>query len=231
MKCKICNKEVRYFRKHLKDEHNLTDIEYYIRYCNSGIVPICKCCGKPVTKFKDDTFDRGPVDYCSINCKNKNHSLKMKQLHKYGVYAGTSKITNYNKSKTHRLTASLKAKARRLNKESTAFNSEYSDRIRNRDNIRSRYNSEENRYLYVLEYDDKIKVGSTSKLDRRLNELTGFNDKHIYKGTVYNISGLECNILLKFKDYTLLDETGSYYTEYLDKTCLSDVLAYITNNL
>lgn len=229
MKCKICGKEMFYFRKHLKEEHNLTDMEYYIKYVNNGNIPVCKYCGNPVTKFKNDTFDCGPVDYCSTKCRHLDHSNKIKSLHKRGIYKGTSNISEYNKSEKHRKIASIKAKERRLNKESTGFNSEYSDRIRNRDNIRSRYPLDSERYLYVLEYSDKIKVGSTSFLDRRLSELSGYKSKYLFKGTVFNISQIECDVLIKFKNYTIKDDTGSYYTEYLNKSCLVEVLQYIQN--
>lgn len=231
MKCKICGKEMFYFRKHLKEVHNLTDIEYYTKYVNNGITPVCKYCGKPVTKFKEDTFSKGPVEYCSTKCRHMDHSNIMKKLHKCGVYKGTSKISEYNKSNLHKEVAKQKAKERRLDKNSIAFNSEYSDRIRNKDNIRRRYKSTDNRYLYVLEYEDKIKVGSTSRLDRRLSELKGFNNKYLFKGTVFDISQLECDVFLTFKNKTLLDKTHSYYTEYLEKDCLNNILTYIKNNI
>ena len=231
MKCEICGKEMLYFRKHLKEKHNLTDIEYYIKYINNGNIPVCKYCGKPVSKFKNDTFSCGPVDYCSTECRHLDHSHKIKNLHKLGVYKGTSRISIYNKSEEHRKIASIKAKERRLNKGSCGFNSEYSDRIRNRDNIRSRYPLDSERYLYVLEYSDKIKVGSTSSLDRRLSELSGYCEKYLFKGTVFDISQIECDILIHFKNYTILDTTKTYYTEYLDKKCLTEVLQYIQNNI
>ena len=74
-----------YFRKHLKEVHNLTDIEYYTKYVNNGITPVCKYCGKPVTKFKEDTFSKGlainlqPFSYIFIP-GTSSHSFPRREM-------------------------------------------------------------------------------------------------------------------------------------------------------
>lgn len=232
MKCEICNKEFRQIRKHIEKVHNMDPFDYYAKFISkTNKRPVCLNCGKEITKFRSNKFSRGPEEYCCKKCRYEAHSKKITELHKTGKYLGTSRIVEYNKSDTHRKIASEKAKNRRLDKESIAFNSEFSDRIRNRDNILSRYPEDSIRYLYVLEYDDKIKIGSTSKLERRLNDLKGYNKTYIYTGTVKDMANLECDIFIKFKYYTLLDETRSYYTEYLNKSCLYDVLNFIKENV
>lgn len=232
MQCKICNGNFRYIKAHLKKAHHMEPMEYYIKYLSdTHEQPVCQYCGKAITEFRGNTISKGPDMYCSKECRYKAHSKDMKNLHEQGTYVGTSKLGEYNKSEKHRKIASENAKNRRLDKESTAFNSEYSDRIRNRDNILSRYNLTDERYLYVLVFDDKIKVGSTSKLDRRLGTLSGFNAKHIYKGTVEQMANLECELFLAFKNHTLLSEDGTYYTEYLDRDCLDAVLTFINSNI
>jgi hypothetical protein len=235
MICEICKNDYKNFLNHLKS-HNINGIEYYCKYIlKLNEIPKCKC-GKEITKFKGRKIENGLSEYCSHECyisDNKkrhkegifiNHSEKMKQLHKEGKYKETSHFINYNKTKKHSDIVSKFAKNRRLEKESKGFNSEYSDRIRNLNNILERFSNNDKRYLYILEYDNKIKLGSTSNINRRFKELNGYNKCYLYEGNVEIIASLECALFIKYKNYTLLDDSKSFYTEYLEKSILNSLL-------
>lgn len=226
--CKICGKEFKKMRAHVSKCHKIDPVKYYIKYeLNSLECPRCIICGEHVNKFLKNSMEFGLSPYCSLKCSRKGHSQKMQELHKQDCYKGTSYFINYNKTKEHSELISKISKERRLDKKSKGFNSEYSDRIRNRDNLCARFLETDLRYLYVLEYRNKIKLGSTSCLDRRMSNLDGFITKHLFEGFAHHIAYLECELFLQFIDYTLLDETESYYTEYLSKDCLPKLLKVI----
>lgn len=77
--CKICNKKYKNnlsFSKHLKLEHNLSYLEYNIKY-EGFIRPICPICGKP-TKLKSGLSFRKTCD--SKKCKRKWRSTTIKNI-------------------------------------------------------------------------------------------------------------------------------------------------------
>jgi len=237
MLCLICNKEFFLLKIHLQKVHNIELLTYYKKYIlqDETYQKLCPICNKEITTFWSDRISSGRLsDFCSQECSRKGHSLKIKELHKEGIYEGTSYFYHFydEHGEEHKKLLSELSKARALNKTSKGFNSEYSDRIRNRDNLLKRTNKEDDRYLYVIEFDDKIKLGSSSDFKRRLTELKAKNFiHHSFKGNAHDIINLECELLLQFQEYTLLDETQKFYTEYLSKNCLEYLLLVIKQNL
>jgi hypothetical protein len=237
MLCLICNKEFRLLKIHLQKVHNIELLPYYKKYIlnDETYQKLCPICNTEITTFKNGRLsDNKLSDFCSQACARKGHSLKMKKLHEDGIYEGTSYFYHYydEHGEEHKKLLSELSKARALDKTSKGFNSEYSDRIRNRDNLLKRTNKEDDRYLYVIEFDDKIKLGSSSDFNRRLRELKARSFVfHSFLGKAYNIINLECDLLLQFQEYTLIDETGKFYTEYLSKNCLENLLSEIKQKI
>lgn len=234
--CKICYKQFKNVIGHVRVAHHMDKLTYYKKYIIEDInyKKICPICGNEVTKFFKRSTEMQLQEYCCMACARKGHSLKMKKLHEDGIYEGTSYFYHYydEHGEEHKKLLSELSKARALDKTSKGFNSEYSDRIRNRDNLLKRTNKEDDRYLYVIEFDDKIKLGSSSDFNRRLRELKARSFVfHSFLGKAYNIINLECDLLLQFQEYTLIDETGKFYTEYLSKNCLENLLSEIKQKI
>lgn len=95
--CKICGKECndRGIGTHVKNQHNITPIQYYDTYYEKHVCPVC---GKN-TKFR--SIHQGYLEFCSIKCADlersvfktrnpqKNPQIKQKtiqtNLDRYGV--------------------------------------------------------------------------------------------------------------------------------------------------
>lgn len=71
-KCVICNNSYYRFIKHLKNEHNISDKEYYDTYIKTEDEGICLVCGKP-TKYI--SFSRGYQKHCK-SCGSTLGQLK-----------------------------------------------------------------------------------------------------------------------------------------------------------
>lgn len=70
--CVICNNSYYRFIKHLKNEHNISDKEYYDTYIKTEDEGICLVCGKP-TKYI--SFSRGYQKHCK-SCGSTLGQLK-----------------------------------------------------------------------------------------------------------------------------------------------------------
>jgi hypothetical protein len=148
-------------------------------------------------------------------------------LTRAGRYKGTTKIAEYNKSDAHRKKASELAMKRKLTKGSRGFNSEHADRIRNYQNLINRESNDKIRYLYLMKFDNSIKVGSTSTLDRRIFTLDPVDMLFLAKGGSHDIAKLELDTLVEFEYHTLLNEDKTAYTEHIDSSQTDNVISYL----
>lgn len=142
-------------------------------------------------------------------------------------YKGTNRIADYNRSESHRIKCRELAYKRHTIKGARGFNSEYSDRLRNYNNIINRESADHKRFLYLIEFDSNIKVGSTSTFNRRMFALSPESIIRVFEGGSHEIAKLEFDTLVKFENYTLLNQNKTAFTEYLDKCILPEIISYL----
>lgn len=146
-----------------------------------------------------------------------NRSEHMKQLHKEGRYKGTSKIGIWNSSEEKRERMKNIREKNRLDKNSKGYGSEYHMRMANRTLLHNKFQGQ-NGFMYFLEFPKTVKVGFSKEWHRRLDkEITGGRVILIISGPTDDLADLEFDTFIEFQDYTQLDETGTRYTEFLDK--------------
>lgn len=146
-----------------------------------------------------------------------NRSEHMKQLHKEGRYKGTSKIGIWNSSEEKRERMKNIRERNRLDKNSKGYGSEYHMRIANRTLLHNKFQGQSG-FMYFLEFPKTVKVGFSKEWHRRLDkEITGGRVILIISGPTDDLADLEFDTFIEFQDYTQLDETGTRYTEFLDK--------------
>jgi len=156
-----------------------------------------------------------------------NRSEHMKELHKAGRYQGTSKIGIWNQSQEkHDRMASLYDK-NRLDKTSHGYGSEYAQRINNRNLLHNKFQGEEG-YIYFLEFPKSVKVGFSKDWERRVTkQILGGKALMIIAGPTNDLADLEFSTLIKFQEFTQLDERGLRYTEFIDKSQKKKVEKYL----
>ena len=146
-----------------------------------------------------------------------NRSEHMKQLHKDGRYKGTSKIGIWNSSEEKRERMKNIREKNRLDKNSKGYGSEYHMRMANRTLLHNKFQGQSG-FMYFLEFPKTVKVGFSKEWHRRLDkEITGGRVILIISGPTDDLADLEFDTFIEFQDYTQLDETGTRYTEFLDK--------------
>ena len=146
-----------------------------------------------------------------------NRSEHMKQLHKDGRYKGTSKIGIWNSSEEKRERMKNIRERNRLDKNSKGYGSEYHMRMANRTLLHNKFQGQSG-FMYFLEFPKTVKVGFSKEWHRRLDkEITGGRVILIISGPTDDLADLEFDTFIEFQDYTQLDETGTRYTEFLDK--------------
>lgn len=76
--CKICNKETKYFKKHLKYHHpEIKDIEnYYLKFIDP-LAGKCKTCGNKTTFMR---VHSGFREFCSDICATKNPEIQKRRM-------------------------------------------------------------------------------------------------------------------------------------------------------
>src|SRR4030065_1067701 len=76
--CKICNKETKYFKKHLKYHHpESKDIEnYYLKFIDPWAGK-CKTCGNKTTFMR---VHSGFREFCSDICATKNPEIQKRRM-------------------------------------------------------------------------------------------------------------------------------------------------------
>lgn len=211
----------------LKDKYSLTLEEYYniIVHNDKNFPHVCRNpeCGK---RLKFLGLSNGYHGTCNRQCADRYHSYHMVEITKTGVYKGTSHFLIYNKLESTKDLRRSQVEASKMDKNSTAFGSEYMSRYTNYSNILARYNYNKSvvRYLYLLEFSDKIKVGSTISIKRRIHNFGELpNPVFVIKGFLEEMARYEMEILRKFIKFTLRSDDGRF-TEFLPKDKLNDVI-------
>lgn len=160
-----------------------------------------------------------------------NRSEHMKFLHAQGRYAGTSRIGLWNSSEDKRIRmANLRTK-NALDKTSHGYGSEYHMREVNRELLHNKFQGESG-YLYFLDFPASVKVGFSKDWERRTTQqILGGRVIMIISGPTDDLADLEFDTLLKFQDYTKLNEDGTRYTEFLDKKEKRPVYKYLEESV
>lgn len=158
-----------------------------------------------------------------------DRSAHMKELHKSGRYLGTSKIGTWNSSEDKRIRMSELRSKNSLNKMSKGIGSEYQMRLTNRQLLHNKFQGELG-YLYFLEFPASIKVGFSKNYEGRTSYIGG-KISMIITGPTNELADLEFDTFIKFKDYTQLNEEGTRYTEFMDKSIKNKVFKYLSEKV
>jgi len=151
----------------------------------------------------------------------------MRQLHKEGRYKGTSRIGVWNSSEEKRERMKNIRERNRLDKNSHGYGSEYHMRQANRTLLHNKFQGQSG-FMYFLEFPKTVKVGFSKEWHRRLDrEITGGRVILIISGPTDDLADLEFDTFIEFKDYTKLDESGTRYTEFLDKKVKKQIYEYL----
>lgn len=185
-----------------------------------------------LTGSSSDFEDLLPFDFF-------DRAARMRELHKQGRYAGTSKIGTWNSSEEKRQRmVNIRAK-NALDKTSTGYGSERKMRLDNKNLILSQYTGQPG-YLYFLDFPglDSIKIGFSKNWEFRttyqlVSKKSGTEEKvlMIISGTAEKLAELEYDTLLEYQKYTRLNPTGTRYTEYLDRKILPVVYKFLENRV
>ena len=156
-----------------------------------------------------------------------NRSEHMKQLHKEGRYNGTSKIGIWKKKKKKRERMKNIREKNSLNKTSRGYGSEYHMRMANRTLLHNKFQGQMG-FMYFLEFPKTIKIGFSKEWHRRLDkEITGGRVILIISGPTNDLADLEFDTFIEFQEFTKLNETGTRYTEFLDKKAKKEVYNFL----
>jgi hypothetical protein len=149
----------------------------------------------------------------------------MKELHKLGRYIGTSKIGAWNSSDDKRVRMAELRSRNSLDKSSRGYGSEYHMRVSNRLLLHNKFQGRQG-YLYFLEFPSSIKVGFSKDYMGRVSYLGG-SIIRIVSGPTNDLADLEFDIFMKFMNFTKLNDEGTRYTEFMDKSIKNKVLKFI----
>lgn len=167
------------------------------------------------------------ADFSDLFLLGFDRAEHMRQLHKEGRYKGTSKIGVWNSSDEKRERMKNIREKNRLDKTSRGYGSELHMRIANRTLLHNKFQGARG-FMYFLEFPKTVKVGFSKEWHRRLNkEITGGRVILIISGPTDDLADLEFDTLIEFQEYTKLDETGTRYTEFLDKRVKKQVYDYL----
>lgn len=158
-----------------------------------------------------------------------DRSAYMKELHKSGRYLGTSKIGLWNSSEDKRVRMAELRSKNSLDKSSRGYGSEYHMRLSNRLLLHNKFQGESG-YLYFLEFPMSIKVGFSKDYQGRISYLGGKILK-IVSGPTNELADLEFDIFMEFMNYTKLNNEGTRYTEFMDKSVMRNVDKFISDRV
>jgi hypothetical protein len=152
----------------------------------------------------------------------------MRELHAQGRYKGVdTKIGLWNVSQERKDRMRKYYEQNHLDKTSWGFGSEHHQRLRNRELLHNKFQGESG-YLYLLDFPGSIKVGFSKDWERRTTkQILGGKVLKIISGPTNDLADLEFDTFMEFQDFTQLDSTKTRYTEYMDKTALSDVQKFL----
>lgn len=154
----------------------------------------------------------------------------MRQLHAQGRYKGTSKIGLWNISEEKRKRMEIIRMKNALDKTSTGYGSERYLRTINYELLKSKFHDGGTQpgFLYFLEFPKSIKVGYSKDWKRRTSrEILGGKVICIVSGETLKLGQLEYDVFIEFINYTLLNEEGTRYTEFIDKKVKRKVWDFI----
>jgi hypothetical protein len=154
-----------------------------------------------------------------------DRSAHMKELHRLGRYTGTSKIGAWNSSEDKRIRMAELRSRNSLDKSSRGYGSEYHMRVSNRLLLHNKFQGRQG-YLYFLEFPSSIKVGFSKDYMGRVSYLGG-SIIRIVSGPTNDLADLEFDIFMKFMNFTKLNDEGTRYTEFMDKSIKDKVLKFI----
>ena len=167
------------------------------------------------------------ADFSDLFLLSFDRAEHMRKLHKEGRYKGTSKIGIWNSSEEKRERMKNIREKNRLDKKSHGYGSEYHMRMANRTLLHNKFQGARG-FMYFLEFPKTVKVGFSKEWHRRLDrEITGGRVILIISGPTDDLADLEFDTLIEFQEYTKLDETGTRYTEFLDKRVKKQVYDYL----
>jgi hypothetical protein len=155
----------------------------------------------------------------------------MKLLHSQGRYQGTSKIGIWNQSQEkHDRMISIR-EHNQLDKNSHGYGSEYHMRIANRTLLHNKFQGEEG-YLYFLDFPSSVKVGFSKNWERRVTkQILGGTVIAIISGPTNDLADLEFDTMTKFNKYTKLNDTGTRYTEFLEKSQRNNIYRFLKDQV
>lgn len=156
-------------------------------------------------------------------------------LHSQGRYQGTSKIGVWNQSDAKRLRMEQIRQKNLLDKTSRGYGSEYHQRLANRTLLHNKFQGSDG-FLYFLEFPGSVKVGFSKDWERRVNKqipriLLGGKVISIISGPTNDLADLEFDVFIKFQDYTMLDTTGTRYTEFLEKSQKRNIYQFLKESV
>ena len=160
-----------------------------------------------------------------------NRSEHMKLLHSQGRYQGTSKIGIWNQSQ-EKHDRMLEIRNRNLlDKSSHGYGSEYHMRQANRTLLHNKFQGEEG-YLYLLDFPMSVKVGFSKNWERRVTkQILGGTVVAIISGPTNDLADLEFDTMIKFQNYTKLNQEGTRYTEFIDKNQKLKVYQFLKDSV
>ena len=160
-----------------------------------------------------------------------NRSEHMKLLHSQGRYQGTSKIGIWNQSQEKHDRMIEIRNRNLLDKSSHGYGSEYHMRVANRTLLHNKFQGEKG-FLYLLEFPLSIKVGFSKDWERRVTkQILGGKVLAIISGPTNDLADLEFDTMIKFQKYTKLDQTGTRYTEFLEKSQKNNVYKFLKDTV
>lgn len=160
-----------------------------------------------------------------------NRSEHMKLLHSQGRYDGTSKIGIWNRSQEkHDRMAAIRER-NLLDKNSHGYGSEYAMRVNNRILLHNKFQGSTG-YLYFLEFPMSVKVGFSKDWERRVTkQILGGKVLAIISGPTDKLADLEFDTMIKFQKYTKLDNSGTRYTEFLEKSQKRNIYKFLEDRV
>lgn len=189
-KCKICGEDAFAIARHVRDYHNLDPMDYWVQYYSEDKQkPVCKYCGTEIKHFKSGSLICGPGVYCNKDCMNADLPRVLSERHANGIYENSMYLINTWNTDT------------KLRYESLA-RTEKSRILRNVD----RYSKA---YLYVIEYEGRIKLGASTHRSLEDYIWTRYGGVNLtsylaFEGLVWQVAQIEYLLKLKFKDKSYL---------------------------
>ena len=175
------------------------------------------------------------LNFNIMNIQKFDRAAHMRELHANGRYAGTSKIGAWNVSKEKQDRMKAIRERNLLDKSSHGYGSEYHMRLANKTLLGNKFQGETG-FLYFLDFPGSVKVGFSKDWEKRtskqlFHQYIGGKVIMIISGPTNELAELEFNTMIKFQDFTKLDETGTRYTEFIDKKERKNIYNYLLSEV